>query len=640
MTLSSSALPGAGAGGDRVVGFDAGWQMVFRKDDGGGFPVDDDAVTFTRADYEAVDLQVEGDDSFRGATFEVAVDGMLDEDYAKLAKGRYMHVELWLGWRDLGRGVGQALKSAAALFTGGSDEPDDLFRVLEGRVYTAERSHGEFRYRTRFTGVDSRFHRMRVTAADIGKVDPGTALVGYAKKLCDLASVKVPVSGEGSARGIDGVLDVNPTAPVDEVLLKLSENAHGGAKGEKVTMFLREDGLHVGAWTAPVTGGNTWPLDLSTGLAEAHPVADTTADAPVLDPFEDETDRFDLLLLGRPEIQVGDLITAALGVTPANAVTSTVSTSLLGPLQDAVAGIAETAAAGDPQPYRVESVRHRLSLTEGFVTRLRVRSQPAGGAPEETEADASHGGDEAARLAALMEARSRRAALERRTTEVGLVARQTIESKEVDGRDVPAQRLVVHEGLVDAPPPNLAVLAGPATTPVVVVDKPYLTPFAFGNAGLVVPHYPGMRVLAAHYLENLQNAVVLGAVWPEGQEPKSELGDWWLCLPTGITAAESTERPADVTAPGGPGSHDLIDAEGARAIHVLGFRITVGKGHMPDIGVRPDPPPQNQLVIEHEQANAKIRIDGQGNIELSTDKDITLTANKIVMNVDDAVEIP
>jgi hypothetical protein len=639
MTLSSSALPGAGAGGDRIVGFDAGWQLVFRKDDGGGFPVDGDAVTFTRADYEAVDLRTEAHDTFGGGTFEIAVDGMLDEDYAKLAEGRYVHVELWLGWRDLGRGFGQALKSAAALFTGGSDDPDDLFKVLEGRVYTAERSHGEFRYRTRFTGVDARYHRMRLTVADIGTVKPGTPLVDYAKRLCDLASVKVPVHGEGPARGIDGVLEVDTAGSVDEALVQLSQVAHGAGKNQKVPMFLRENGLHVGAWTAPVAGGSTWALDQSTGLVQAHPVADATAGAPVLDPFQDKTDRFDLLLLGRAEIQVGDLTKATLRATPANAVTSTVSTALLGPLQDAVAGIADAAAADKPGDYRVESVRHRLSLTEGFVTRLRVRSQPTGPA-EATEADASHGGDEAARLAALMEARRRRASVERRTTEVGLVARQTLENKEVDGRDVPAQRLVVHEGLADGPPPNLPVLAGPAKTPVVLVDKPYLTPFAFGNAGLVVPHYPGMRVLAAHYLENRQNAVVLGAVWPEGQEPKSQLGDWWLCLPTGITAAESTERPADVPAPGGPGSHDLIDAQGARAIHVLGFRITVGKGRMPDIGVRPDAPPQNELLIEHAQAKARIRIDDQGNIELSTDKDITLKANKIVMNVSDAVEIP
>ncbi len=53
-----------------------------------------------------------------------------------------------------------------------------------------------------------------------------------------------------------------------------------------------------------------------------------------------------------------------------------------------------------------------------------------------------------------------------------------------------AQTLVLDEGLAETPAPNVQP-AQPAETPARLADKPYLTPYAFGGTGLVVPHYPG-----------------------------------------------------------------------------------------------------------------------------------------------------
>ncbi|MGW0411252.1 hypothetical protein ACWDZX_08135, partial [Streptomyces collinus] len=212
-----------------------------------------------------------------------------------------------------------------------------------------------------------------------------------------------------------------------------------------------------------------------------------------------------------------------------------------------------------------------------------------------------------------------------------------------DGHDVPAQSLAVDEGLADAPSPNVPTKAPPAGTPSQLVDKPYLTPFAYGGTGLVVPHYPGMRVVSLHYREEHQNAVVAGAVWEDGTAPKSHVGDWWLSLPTNLAgtgdAGESAPDPSAAPRPDGPASHDLINGRGNRVIQVGGLRISIGRPLMKKVGQRPDDAADGQVVIEHAAANAQISIDANGNIEISTGADLTLAANKITLSPKTVVEV-
>jgi hypothetical protein len=185
--------------------------------------------------------------------------------------------------------------------------------------------------------------------------------------------------------------------------------------------------------------------------------------------------------------------------------------------------------------------------------------------------------------------------------------------------------------------------AAPAETPTQLVGKPYLTPYAFGGTGLIVPHYPGMRVVSLHYREEPQNAVVAGAMWENGKAPKSHLGDWWLSLPTNLagTGVEGASGgdPATAQRPRDEASHDLIDGQGNRVIEVRGLRISVGKALMTKVGERPDDAASDQVVIEHAAKKARIAIDSSGNIEISTDADLTLAANKITLRTKSTVEV-
>jgi hypothetical protein len=70
---------------------------------------------------------------------------------------------------------------------------------------------------------------------------------------------------------------------------------------------------------------------------------------------------------------------------------------------------------------------------------------------------------------------------------------------------------------------------------------------------------------------------------------------------------------------------------------VRGFRISVGEGKLPNGGTRPDDPPKDELLIEH-KSGAKVHIDAEGNIEITTPKNITFEAQKITMKAEVEVQ--
>jgi hypothetical protein len=143
-------------------------------------------------------------------------------------------------------------------------------------------------------------------------------------------------------------------------------------------------------------------------------------------------------------------------------------------------------------------------------------------------------------------------------------------------------------------------------------NKPVSSPFAFHNCGLMVPVLPGMRAVLAHE----QDAIVGGFLWDSERRPRSQSGDWWLCLPTELDGEGL---------PAGKGVNDLTDAAGSRVIQAKGLRITVGDATLPAVGDRPEPPAAGALVIEHESATT-VTVDAAGAVTIATDgKDITFT---------------
>jgi hypothetical protein len=291
-----------------------------------------------------------------------------------------------------------------------------------------------------------------------------------------------------------------------------------------------------------------------------------------------------------------------------------------------VVGMLVKPPQADPRDFRVVSVTHTLSRTAGFTTKLRVEGVDVGARQAGPSAEAH-------RVAETIDARIGTMARSRRAVDAGVVTAQSVEASP----ERRAQRLDLDDGLAEAAPPNIVVrgkLDSPATR---LRDKPYLTAFAYGGTGLIVPHYPGTRVVQLNHDGDPRNAVVAGCVWEEGSEPKSRAGDWWLTLPTKVTPA--TEGEGVAPEPTGKVSSDLVDATGARVLNVLGFELTVGEDLMPGVGARPDTPAAGVLTVRTKKGNASISIDADGNITISTEKEIRLSGEKVVMAVKSGVEV-
>ncbi|MEJ8672864.1 hypothetical protein WKI71_44420 [Streptomyces sp. MS1.AVA.1] len=70
-------------------------------------------------------------------------------------------------------------------------------------------------------------------------------------------------------------------------------------------------------------------------------------------------------------------------------------------------------------------------------------------------------------------------------------------------------------------------------------DKPLAAPFAWHKVGLSVPVYEGMRTLLNQVHDDREDAVITGFLWANDvamERPEAEAGDWWLCLPTELSA--------------------------------------------------------------------------------------------------------
>jgi hypothetical protein len=164
-------------------------------------------------------------------------------------------------------------------------------------------------------------------------------------------------------------------------------------------------------------------------------------------------------------------------------------------------------------------------------------------------------------------------------------------------------------------------------------DVPYLTPFAWGKCGLVLPRYPGTRVLVNYHNGSSDDPIEVGSLWEAERGPDSEQGDWWLILPVGA----STVEPAEDNAPeehNGPVTHDLIDAQGNRVIEVGEITIRVSDPQSMSDQPRPNRgDAQQAITLEHKKAGSTIVMDKDGNITITAAKDITLDASKGVINM-------
>ena len=195
----------------------------------------------------------------------------------------------------------------------------------------------------------------------------------------------------------------------------------------------------------------------------------------------------------------------------------------------------------------------------------------------------------------------------------------------------PSQTEAVYRGLVtpDGRANQARRLTIRRTNPVLAEGVAYASPFAWGPCGLVLPRYPGTRVVLVHRNgERRRPDRRRRASGSPGPGPDSLPGDWWLILPAGMSG-QPRERSSRRHRPEtwfGETTNDLIDGDGNRIIQVGELTIRVGRP-LPEAGDRPDRAALKQgVTIEHAAGDARITIDKDGKIVVEAKSDLKLVS--------------
>lgn len=699
-----TTLPTSMLDTDVLIGNEAGWLLTFHREEREGttvFPGAKVAPEIGRGDYYA-EIRASMPEGLEGGVYTFVIEGMTDEHYRLIARhpGAPEYVKLHLFWMDTNASPLGYLKNVAGLTDiGGAGAGDDtLVAVL--KIVSVTRRAGARRYETTITArewVYERVSRWRFCPATASDPPPQTTASDMS------AAVDQLLQGSGARlRSGDYSFD-NPTPhpshppePVEhqgaqtitlergrtlvELLRRLGGLMEEGSNRYGRGMFLIRDGkLHVGTRPIPLAGEGTPPkrLTLRAGLIETEVLDDVVIDPnfrqcqnPPSDPPKRR--QFKLTLKGRPDLKPGDTVEF---LPPPEDVSTTIA-GVGGSIRDFINGPLFPSLGGEDfqnaVTLYVASVEHRLGRRSGFVTTLtgvelgsnptekwdwRTPTHARSGEPEQ----ASHASAEVEAARAVRTV-SLAAAEARSFPEVGLVRAMTTSGTD----EPPSQTLNIWRGLApnDGRAGRARRLAVPSRSPHPATGVPYLTPFAFGKSGLVLPRYPGTRVLVDHRQGLSDDPVELGAFWESGHGPDSQAGDWWLSLPAAVPAAQRAsiadeERPQDYT---GKVSQDLIDADGNRVIEVGELMIRVGRDQLHDAGTRPERGDADTITIEHAAGGAVIVIDQNGkvkitakqveidagdgdiklkgkNIELKAETNVKMEATAVDVKVSDAMDV-
>ena len=551
--------------------------------------------------------------------------------------------KLFLFWRDL---VGNTPTENAAPV---------LFEF--GLTALSRRSEG-LEIITHIEGRDLTYHRIVKAKTSNFKV-PQTAqgpleLAGRVMGLAGLGnfySLHEPVGGDST--GTDIPMSVSPNSPI---LPQLNEAGNAmlrrySRRGREVYL-IRRGRLHIGPFRPVPITGSAVTLNPAAGFLTARlegqdsPIALTErlSDASAA---PQPRQRWRVNLVGRADIGPGDVVVFEV------------------PAEDAalfdgfgVAGLADGLLPPVTVHLYVASVSHRANRNESWTTDLVGVSMS--GPPYDTAAwDEAHttphgtpsSGDPTPRADPAGTIRSRVEGIVahelafRPNTDIGEV-RQANTRTQMSGDSVslPAHSSELLVGTVDRSGAGAARFAEIQRTGEwrFANSVPYTTPFAWGPFGLVLPRYPGTRVLVSYHHGSMHDPVDIGALWrtsddsPQSAPTNNQPGDWWLILPAGMGDAASNaegardpvEIPSDAKA-----SHDLIDADGQRLMAVGGLTIRayeldsmVGPGDRPAL---PADPQLGGILIEHVKSGAAISIDNDGKITIKAVKELVLEGDGI-----------
>lgn len=663
--------PAAALASEVKIGFDAGWHLSIYKDRAEGKPL----VSFGRNQYYA-DIRVSLADGLTGGSYALTVEGMTDGHYGEVAKAHASKERLigklffyWTGGGALDYfadlvGLGDLLDGFAA-------EPKESGLVGLFALQQWSRRAGANRTEVTVTGRELVYDRLAVPRL-LGPVQGKTTIdlvQEVARKHFDGVIKTYPLADDGGG-GDDQEArppppEPNLGQPVSDVLSQLGRALEDQSRRYGRGMFLIRNGeLHIGPdRPIPHPAGAAKPLDLGSGLLEVQ----VTGEIPT-DPNWNYVDKqeqapptrtsYSVSLLGRPDIKPGD--TVSFVPPPENRKSA-------GGIAGAAAAVASSAAsvagvdADPPVVMYVAAVSHTYSRTAGFVTQatgVDVTSGSAWDTHTPTGKPVSPAGDTAkastatapGKAAAAVQAYVGNTTAGRRLLEVGQVRGATTRSSSNDL----SQTIAAFRGLVasDGEPRRAHRQAIELERPMTLAAVPYASPFAFGKCGLVLPRYPGMRILLEHRNGFADDPIDVGALWDAGKGPDSQPGDWWLILPTEVEQRQTVAESEEPELPSGKGTNDLIDADGNRVIELGELTIRVGRNSLRPVGERPkrakdDGGDDGAITITHADGKASLVIKADGTIvihaakdlRLEADGDVKVKARNVEVQVDGKVDV-
>jgi len=635
-----------------AIGNSAGWLLHFQSS-----KLESARQCVVSSDDVDGDIQATLNGGLDGSHYTFVLHGLPDDHYRALrtafAAGTKdaadaLTVDLYMFWRETVRGGPLAVITgiSSLIDIGMTLSPQDVkaHRVASLHVQGLARQSGERGYetivkathsvlvaidRTQVLGkelpIEDALHEVLETTCGLRRgadyaMHGAVSAPGQATTPAD-ASEKEPAKFQlkRGARVIDVLRDV-------EKSLEKTSGRHGRG------MFLVRDGvLHIG--TREIALADARELELGNGLleviAEGKAVTDPNWGRNAQKPTDvpPTRDRYKLILRGRSDIRPGDVVRFELPAT--EIVSAPGFGAAIGGALLAI-GVPGLAAGKGPKVILyVDNVGHRLGRTTGFVTTVSgvtlVENQDpwdAHSAGEESTDGAEGGAGSAADRAARGVERVARQIINRKTfPEIGEVRGVAPVDR---GDNTVGQTLSVLYGLEhdDGRPHASRRIAIDRTQNTAGSGVPYLTPFAWGKCGLVLPNYPGSRVVALHRAGLSQEPIVAGALWEAGNAPdKAEFGDWWLTLPVGVTDNDAAEA-APVSNHAGKVTHDLSDAKGRRVIEVGEFTLRV-KTELGNAGERPLAAEAQAITIEHS---------GGASIVLKKDGSITIKGQGITLD--------
>ena len=613
------------------IGAIAGWKLELRAvppgaifvaptGSPGPFAIGAADFSFASADYRG-SVEATMVSGLAAGRYTVVVEGVSEQDFRKLTALAHgddpLEARLFLYWVDAPRPtVGEV----------------GLVAVL--RVTALRRRAGGWRYQMIVEGREWVYDRLTLRCPpEVGGAGPLEAATNLALRMGVVVETPVPagnsqerseLKADPNMRGFEEMARYEKAMLAEAVKQGKRRAGLGG-------MYLIRDGkLLVGP--DRITEPTTRPkLVRDSGLLEIErtgalredekPVASDET-APVGDNGKPKhRDRFMVTLRGRPDLKPGGIVEFA---SPEQEGFGSQLGFALGPAPQASAGSLVTAY--------VEEVNHKLSREQGFLTVVRCVAA-ASGTTDLVErlwfgrlaADSPGGGSSETVVTRELE-RARDAGRVDRWPDVAQVRAQHLQG---GGVATPPLTEKLRSGLAEPDGEQYAAARQPfgkATKP--LAAAPYATPFAYGPWGLVLPRYPGMRVLVVNRRGDPDDPVDVGALWSRGKGPPAEMGDWWLCLPVDVDGGQGPRAAVgddEAVAPpeDGRATNDLIDAQGNRVIEVGKLTIRIGRNRLQSPGERPEPS-NDPVSIVHDNGAATITITQNGAITITSAKTLTL----------------